>query len=360
MTASSWWKNLVKGGIADTICATHFNAAGWNVAETGIEHIVPSFAQRDRKSDENNEHRIQEHIGLLPDLLVHRPNRSHFLVEVKFRNNIATADDLEKFIGDLLWQYRHLLFRNYDPHLFPTILPLEWYEHINEDDRRLPDLSARFKAELERNRQRIAPHFIKLPLLFYIVSPTVNEGPRVHLACPRFDDTGFSYVSFSLHDGSLDGHNTEDIEAMVREMRAAWQDEIKPALDCMFPYKAIARVDEPAKPTWDYGDDLVIPVVNVAVLDDSPLTDETPTGDEPFVAALRICVERIAKRENRRGAYVQEVLGEEDFWQTLEPIGIARCGSIQEALDLLRANGIGMTRYSTNTERKRDYINLPI
>lgn len=337
---------MVKGSIADTICATHFNAAGWNVAETGIEHIVPNFAQRDRKSDKTNEHRIQEHIGHLPDLLVHRPARSHYLIEVKFRASIVTDDDLESFVGNLLFHYRNLLFRSYNQFMFDSISPLDWYEPIDESDRRFAALSSQFKSVLKKNCQLITPDFIKLPLIFYIVSPTDKEGLRVHLACPSFE-SGFSYGCYSLHDGSIGGRNNEEIETLVQELREAWQAEVKPALDCMFPRRQIV-MDDAAE--------IVAPVAEFPVVTAlAPI--EKPAGSETLLRALHASVKRICEPRGRYGAYVTEILEDQEFWQAVEPLGIMKRSSAQETLELIKGSKVEVTSFAVSGGTK-DYIYL--
>jgi hypothetical protein len=350
-----WWQNLIKGGVAETICATHFNAAGWSVSETGIERIIPSFAQRQRNNlGESNESRIQEYIGHLPDLLVHHPERSYYLVEVKFRANIATPDDLDEFIVELLWQYKNLLFRNYDGHTFKSITFEEWHEPIKGADPKLVDKRSRFKHDLEKGAQRIDPDVIKLPLLFYIVSPSIESGLRVHLACPRVsEETGFTYVACSIHDDSREENNTETLNMLVSELRDSWRADIQPALDCMFPRRASRKIN-PVEASAN--------VTTMATRTEAqiPVVPVVSGNDVILLSALRSCVDRIIRKaaSGRKGAYFPEIIEDVEFWEVLAAHQIRKCSSIEELLLLFSQRGIRVTHFDVTKEDKRHYVEL--
>jgi len=345
MSNTSWWQNLVKGGIAETICANHFKAARWAVSETGIEHIVPRFAQRDRVQDESNESRIHEHIGSLPDLLVQGSKGGCYLVEVKFRQHVSTLDELKLFVVQLLWKYRHLLFRSYDSNLFKSINFDEWYEPLKDGEPKLSERLAKFKEALVNGALRIEPDMIKLPLLFYIVNPSVDNGLRVHLACPSFSkESGFTYPVYSLHDASSHESNSENIEGLVSDLRSAWQADIQPALDCMFPRLSASALSTSAQEPLH-----------------APIIQPVLATQNFFINELRNCVERIIQKAaplKKKGVYVSEILSDAEYLETMSTIGIEKLTTIDEMLFLFERYAIRVTRFDVKNEHKRHYIEL--
>ena len=113
-----WHQNKIRGGIAEAACRAHFEALGYAVESTGIEHIAPQYSKL-------HGHPAGSYIGdvkkiqKLPDFLISRVHGSTSVndvknmtgkadavfVEAKYRTDVV----LEDFTQEILGAYKHLL-----------------------------------------------------------------------------------------------------------------------------------------------------------------------------------------------------------------------------------------------------------
>lgn len=114
----TWYQNKILGGIAESACRSHFEALGYVVESTGIEHIAPQYSKLKK-------HRIGNYIGdlkklnKLPDFLISRTHPSTpvtearkmagkadaVLIEAKYCTEVV----LEDFTTEMLEKYGVLL-----------------------------------------------------------------------------------------------------------------------------------------------------------------------------------------------------------------------------------------------------------
>jgi hypothetical protein len=102
----AWYQNKIKGGVAEAACRAHFEALGYTVESTGIEHIAPGYCTY--SGDHGYGNYIQSYMKSLqrmPDFLASRTyadttiNRNKGLVgkkdaiflEVKYRESFTEA-----------------------------------------------------------------------------------------------------------------------------------------------------------------------------------------------------------------------------------------------------------------------------
>lgn len=114
----NWHQNKIKGGIAEACCRTHFEALGFAVESTGIEHIAPLFCRLNQFLPGSYIENVRE-MQNLPDFIISRVhpktsiniarNRAGkadaVLIEAKFRTEVV----LEDFTKELLETYRSIL-----------------------------------------------------------------------------------------------------------------------------------------------------------------------------------------------------------------------------------------------------------
>jgi len=118
---AGWYKNKIKGGIAEAACKAHFEALGYAVESTGIEHIAPQYCKLNHSLPGNYIKNVRE-LQNLPDFIIsrihpstrinteqHKAGKSDaVLVEAKYRTEV----DLEDFTKEMLETYRNLLSKN--------------------------------------------------------------------------------------------------------------------------------------------------------------------------------------------------------------------------------------------------------
>lgn len=333
MSAQDWWKNLIKGGIAETICTLHFKAASWTVSQTGIEHIVPNFANRMRNADTTSDGRIHEFMGRMPDLLVQHPNRSSYLVEVKFRRGLETPQQLQDFVADLIWHYRHLVFGAYDGAVFASIPPAAW----RDDDLVVPKA---FSEDLKKNAKRIEPHQIRLPMLFYVVTSAPHGSLNAHLVFPnQTDEHGFRYQTVALSEQGSYACDDESMRPTIDQLRAVWEQEVEPALGSMFPYGVPQKeknAKAPAKPTDTLPPHLPAKHLQLLAGHVKRIVDDSPV--------------------NRKGVYLPDLLKDERVWEELARADIQRPASLEGLHALLTDMGVTMDDYGIRNRDKRYYI----
>ncbi|MEO9806686.1 MAG: hypothetical protein ABJF04_25725 [Reichenbachiella sp.] len=89
--SQTWMPSVIKGRIAETIVEELFKSLGFQVYKYGMEHSIPGIAEllRGIKDD------VATNIRKMPDFVIFKDNRAHFL-EVKFRKSGSfTIDDLD-------------------------------------------------------------------------------------------------------------------------------------------------------------------------------------------------------------------------------------------------------------------------
>lgn len=89
--SQSWVPSVIKGRIAETIVEELFKSLGFQVYKYGMEHSIPGITDllRGIKDD------VATNIRKMPDFVIFKDNRAHFL-EVKFRKSGSfTIDDLD-------------------------------------------------------------------------------------------------------------------------------------------------------------------------------------------------------------------------------------------------------------------------
>ncbi|MFZ3017284.1 MAG: hypothetical protein WA056_02355 [Gallionella sp.] len=111
---TNWYRNKIKGGIAETVCRTHFEALGYSVESTGIEQIAPMFCKLQGLPSGNYMEDVRQ-FQRLPDFLISRVHPATtgaqagkadaVFVEAKYR----TAVVFETFTQELIATYAHLL-----------------------------------------------------------------------------------------------------------------------------------------------------------------------------------------------------------------------------------------------------------
>ncbi len=105
----NWYKNKIKGGLAEEICMNHFQYLGFDVSRCGIEHVAPEYTKYANRIDAKSNN-VKKVLNKIPDLLVSNGDKA-FLVEVKFSSTIKNNDDFYKYADKLLFDYRYMLFR---------------------------------------------------------------------------------------------------------------------------------------------------------------------------------------------------------------------------------------------------------
>ena len=124
-----WHKNKTKGDFAEMICKRHFKIMGYEVYETGIEKLAPSFA----KLQSNNKYitNIKKYIQNIPDFLVVCPDtKKASFVEAKYRTIIDTKD--EKNLKKQLKEISKELHTKYN-NLISQDIPIYFYLVTNTD-----------------------------------------------------------------------------------------------------------------------------------------------------------------------------------------------------------------------------------
>lgn len=113
-----WHQNKIKGGIAESACRAHFEALGYAVESTGIEHIAPQYSRLQGYSQGHYISDVKK-IQKMPDFLISRVHPLNLLhdkyhqsgkadavfVEAKYR----TEAELDKFTQDIFDDYEPLL-----------------------------------------------------------------------------------------------------------------------------------------------------------------------------------------------------------------------------------------------------------
>lgn len=96
-TNEQWYINLIIGSVAEAACRCHFEALGYTVEATGIEHIAPTFAAITACHPDELGNYGARAVALraMPDFLISRAGKKveALLVESKFRSD-ATFDTL--------------------------------------------------------------------------------------------------------------------------------------------------------------------------------------------------------------------------------------------------------------------------
>ena len=90
-----WVSGVIKGRIAETIVEELFRSLGFQVYKYGMEHSIPGITEllKGIKDD------VALNIRKMPDFVIFKDDRAHFL-EVKFRaNEKFTLKDIDKY-GD--------------------------------------------------------------------------------------------------------------------------------------------------------------------------------------------------------------------------------------------------------------------
>lgn len=116
----AWFKNKTKAGIAEAACKVHFQALGFSVENTGIEHIAPSYIALSHT--EGLGHYIagyREKLNRMPDFLASRVyadtqinrkknmvgKKDAIFIDAKYRE----AVDLNSFSHELYSTYGKLI-----------------------------------------------------------------------------------------------------------------------------------------------------------------------------------------------------------------------------------------------------------
>jgi hypothetical protein len=109
-TSQQWHINRIIGSVAEAACRCHFEALGYKVEATGIEHIAPAFAELTacHPGDLGNYGARTMALRVMPDFLISRAGAKveAQLVEAKFRSE-ATFDEL--IAKDLFVKYQPIL-----------------------------------------------------------------------------------------------------------------------------------------------------------------------------------------------------------------------------------------------------------
>lgn len=230
----------IKGDIAEAICKNHLSAIGLNVEFAGVEHFARTFANRQRedKTDETNEGKIHNYIGLLPDILAGNTNYGHYFVEVKYRSNAK----IESLMHELLWKYRKVIFKEYDKYIFPSISPAEW----DATDSSL-NAQERYCQDIEKNK--ISFKNIALPILFYILirsAPEGEEAPKFTLHLLYFDKND---GKFYLHQAGEEPRRTDDVafNEFISSFDKCFYTIVAPVLNELFIANILIKT--PSKPS---------------------------------------------------------------------------------------------------------------
>lgn len=113
-----WHQNKIIGGIAEAACRAHFEALGYAVENTGVEHIAPQYSKL-KKYHVGNYIGDLKKLHKLPDFLISRTHPSTpvtearkmagkddaVLIEAKYRTEVV----LEDFTKEMLTKYGDLL-----------------------------------------------------------------------------------------------------------------------------------------------------------------------------------------------------------------------------------------------------------
>lgn len=114
----TWHQNKIKGGIAEAACRAHFEALGYAVESTGIEHIAPQYCRLNHSLPGSYIGNVSE-LRNLPDFVISRTHPSTainvqrnragkadaVLVEAKYRTEVV----LDDFTKEMLTSYQNLL-----------------------------------------------------------------------------------------------------------------------------------------------------------------------------------------------------------------------------------------------------------
>lgn len=162
-----WQINKIKGGFAEAVCRSHFEAMGYRVEQVGIEHIAPYYARHVGDGLDHYARQVQQHLQKLPDFLVSRKHNGKlqaFFVETKFRGGDLNAQQEQ---ANLLWTYRHLI----------------WSDHFLA---RVQDLTSNEAAaifnRLPEEERKAAQHSA---IIFYLVTPrpVLLDGAASYVHC---------------------------------------------------------------------------------------------------------------------------------------------------------------------------------
>ena len=89
---NSWVYNRIKGRIAETIIEELFHSLGFQVFKYGMENTIPGIMELLKGVRDD----VAMEIKRMPDFVVFKENRAHF-IEVKFRaNEIFKIKEIEK------------------------------------------------------------------------------------------------------------------------------------------------------------------------------------------------------------------------------------------------------------------------
>lgn len=113
-----WFSNKIKGGLAEAVCRSHFEALGYTVENFGIENIAPQYALITRNPNpgpflsefKNNLQNMPDFLisGTYPSGAVGLAGQTEaLLVDAKYREDVNLTD----FHNDIKKEYSNLIER---------------------------------------------------------------------------------------------------------------------------------------------------------------------------------------------------------------------------------------------------------
>jgi hypothetical protein len=222
-----WYKNKILGDFAESICATHFDALGYHVEQTGVERFAQMLAKFSNQSTSQSvaAQTIMSTIHKTPDFLISRLFRNRlqsYMIEVKYRTKVS---DMETFENELLWQYKDVIWK-------PSILEqakfsqneiASWYSNTQN-----LELIKKIKANSQKHKH------INLPIIFYLVVKNPKEN-QTHVYCnlatfPKWWNAGDASFT-TLKNGTY--KSTNELNP-YQDFNDVYFNEIEPALEQVF------------------------------------------------------------------------------------------------------------------------------
>lgn len=212
MDSIQWYQNKIKGGFAEEVCKSHFGYLGYDVANTGIEHIAPQYTKYTNRIDTlNNE--VKKVLQKSPDLLISNDKKA-FLVEVKFNGNIKSDPDFYSYGKELLFNYRYMLFRCNRLAAIDNMI-----EFIEEID----------KIENDAFENELCENFI-----FYVVLNNIQYNSYVHVFIPSLYKTKLHGLAWR---NAYYNHINEILD--IEDFNKGYRDVVHPILENLFENKSL-------------------------------------------------------------------------------------------------------------------------